>query len=405
MEIARIRVDQNKLDLTQYSNVTRGLTGGTVTFESFGPDWAGLSKTAVFRTKTESRDVVNVLEGQPVAIPWEVLDTVGCELMVGIYGCSEDGRLIIPTIFGGLGTILPGAYPTGRPAQPHTPDWTAQIETQVNHILTEFQSAAPMAQQAAQSATDAAESERLADQARIAALRAAQHSQQMSELAADSSVDASQSAEDAKNQAALVTVLARQSTSAADEAGKQAQRALAAAEQSVSQGVTGAKPGDVFVAAQVDDQGRVTAWKPSPLPLPGKWAVAFDGPVGDSGLFNIASLPDGTPLRANAIKLMITGGDGNGTNPYLYTDDYTEITHFYLGSVAQETYTAEIEFTSRWYGKKYRYSDSGSSIITQYVMCDGVFGDLSSFQPITRVACWHKLAPISHVRLEVLQLA
>ena len=86
VEIARISVENTKLEIKQDARATVGMTGCSVIFEYFGPEWQGLSKTAVFHAGSESRDVINVQEGKPVIIPWEVLTQACANLIVGICG-------------------------------------------------------------------------------------------------------------------------------------------------------------------------------------------------------------------------------------------------------------------------------------------------------------------------------
>ena len=128
MEIAKIKVDANRLTVQACEILTAGLVGATVEFDFSAADWDGLQKTAVFKTRKESRDVAMITAGAPVAVPWEVLDTPGVELMVGVYGATGSGEIVVPTVWGSLGKIRRGATPSKQPPQPPTPSWPEQIE-------------------------------------------------------------------------------------------------------------------------------------------------------------------------------------------------------------------------------------------------------------------------------------
>ena len=296
MEIARIRVRQTTMELDQSAPVTRGMVGAAVVFEHFGPEWAGLSKTAVFRTGTASGDVVNVQEGQPVVIPWEVLDTLLEELQVGICGHNSDGTLVISTVWGTLGKITPGAAPVGRPSEPPTPDWTAQIEGQVNQALTEVQAVRPLTRQAVEAASAASDHAAATADADRRAARAAQHSEQQAneskgaaeaaDHARNLAAENAQSAANAKNAAVEAADRAAASEQTADTAARnalaQGNRAEAEANRAkdfsdrigdialvgTSLGVQGARAGDFFQAKAVDSRGRVTEWTPQTILTP-----------------------------------------------------------------------------------------------------------------------------------------
>ena len=134
MRIAELYVSMNAIEVRQLLRLTRGTVGATVMF-TFGPEWDGLSKTAIFRTNAESRDIVNVQEGVPVEIPWEVLDQIDDELMVGVYGFNETETVLIPTVWASLKQIYPSALPSGQLPQPPSPDWTQQVRSQVNRAM------------------------------------------------------------------------------------------------------------------------------------------------------------------------------------------------------------------------------------------------------------------------------
>ncbi|MFR3631408.1 MAG: hypothetical protein ACLTU3_13440 [Acutalibacteraceae bacterium] len=115
-----IRLSATKAELIVVENevVTSGAQRVFACVFALSEDWDGLDRTAVFRAGTRS---VSVLLGSDNAavVPWEVLQTPGITLHIGLYGAGPDG-LVLPTVWAEIGMIRPGAYPGGD-ALPPTP--------------------------------------------------------------------------------------------------------------------------------------------------------------------------------------------------------------------------------------------------------------------------------------------
>ena len=122
--------------------LTSGMVGKQARL-AFSSEWDGLVKTVVFSAGAVSRDVI--LTGETVTIPAEVLANPMRQLYVGVYGCSSDGTVAIPTIRVMGPEIQIGANPTGEQAENTTlPVWAqlegiigdiAQLETEAKESL------------------------------------------------------------------------------------------------------------------------------------------------------------------------------------------------------------------------------------------------------------------------------
>lgn len=136
----KIEVKGANARVTERTLLTSGAVGLTCEF-TFDRVWDGLMKTAVFRSGSVTRDVVNI--ETTVTVPHEVLAQGGQKLFVGVYGVNGSGDLAIPTVWVDMGLILHGADPSGDPGtDPTLPVW-AQVMTDtvqtVSQALTEEQ--------------------------------------------------------------------------------------------------------------------------------------------------------------------------------------------------------------------------------------------------------------------------
>lgn len=100
----------------------------------FSCEWRGLTKTAVFRTKDKSIEIL--LDNTNICnIPWELLLKHGRKLEVGVYGTKGED-LILNTIWCPLGEIYEGAKnidSENHPEEP-TPDVYQQILSQMGNL-------------------------------------------------------------------------------------------------------------------------------------------------------------------------------------------------------------------------------------------------------------------------------
>ena len=114
----------------QSEPLTSGMVGQPIELE-YSADFDGLTLTAVFTNGKTTVDVLN--PGNQCVIPYEVLDTVGEVVKVGIYAVKGE-KLVIPTVYATIGVVLKGADPSGdASADPALPVW-AQIQGIIGNL-------------------------------------------------------------------------------------------------------------------------------------------------------------------------------------------------------------------------------------------------------------------------------
>ena len=111
--------------------IPRGITGAVVELRYDDSIWAGLRKKVAFRGSAETEDIC---DGSTVTFPAEVAQKKNARVSVGITGVSEDGTVIIPTLWADLGKVLDSAYGNyPAPGEPVPPVW-AQLLTMIGDL-------------------------------------------------------------------------------------------------------------------------------------------------------------------------------------------------------------------------------------------------------------------------------
>ena len=96
----------------------------------------GRVNARVFRANGKIMD--QICTQTETIVPWELLTKPGCHLWSGVYGCDQDGRVQLPTVWVDLGQIEPGAEPSGDvSAEPTLPVWQ-QLSQDVENALDEI---------------------------------------------------------------------------------------------------------------------------------------------------------------------------------------------------------------------------------------------------------------------------
>ena len=164
------------------------LTSGSVGIEAafvLSADYDGLAVTAVFRTGDVSVDVL--LTGPSCTVPWEVLETSGHVLIVGVVGKNGSGEIVIPTIWGRVGMVECGTVAEGIDPQDPTPDIAAQLLQIAQATVERAETAETTATEAAEAAGESATA---AGEAKTDAETAAQDAEAARQAIEDLSVEA-----------------------------------------------------------------------------------------------------------------------------------------------------------------------------------------------------------------------
>ena len=114
MDGIKIEVTGNIARVTEKpKRIISGTVGMPVEF-SFDSQWDGLNKVAVFWAGDVTRTLyITDVNG---TVPWEVLAKPGVWLSVGVHGTSDDGSVVIPTIWANVSAIQPGVTLSGDPS-------------------------------------------------------------------------------------------------------------------------------------------------------------------------------------------------------------------------------------------------------------------------------------------------
>lgn len=132
MQIAKIKISNNRAAADRQQILTSGTIGAAVSFE-LDSLWDGLTVTAVFRAGDVTKDAAE-FDPAGTVIPWEVLAQADVTLYCGLYGVNGTGDLVIPTVWASLGRVMEGADPSGDPAaDPTLPIW-ASLQQQIDQL-------------------------------------------------------------------------------------------------------------------------------------------------------------------------------------------------------------------------------------------------------------------------------
>ena len=120
----RLSATKAELTITETETITSGAQRVFECAFTVNSDWDGLNRTAVFRAGTKAKSVL-LGDDNTAEIPWEVLQTAGITLRIGLYGTNAAGD-VLPTVWADAGMICTGAY-LGDDAYPPTPGAYEQL--------------------------------------------------------------------------------------------------------------------------------------------------------------------------------------------------------------------------------------------------------------------------------------
>lgn len=123
-----VTVTNNRASTKRGELLTEGQVGAKVHF-SFNDHWTNMKKSAVFKRCGKTIVLTDTeWDGETAPVPPEMTEKAGQLVHVGVYGVSEDGKQITPTLYAPLGVVAKGAKPDGDPStDPTLPVW-AQIQ-------------------------------------------------------------------------------------------------------------------------------------------------------------------------------------------------------------------------------------------------------------------------------------
>ena len=122
----KLRAEKSCLLLEQAEPVVSGQVDAIGVELRFSAEWEGLTKTVVFRSGREARDVLLAEGTTQCKVPWEVVARPGGTLRVGVYGL-RGSETVLPTVWCECGPILPGAEPAGNTSAQYEMDTFARI--------------------------------------------------------------------------------------------------------------------------------------------------------------------------------------------------------------------------------------------------------------------------------------
>lgn len=211
--------------------LTSGMVGIPVTIE-YDEAWMGLTKNLVCRCSpwgTEDGEIRTVLNVENAASVAHEVMKAGFHLYLGIEGFSEDGKLVVPTIWAWCGEIRYGANTVGDPStDPDLPIWN-QLQAQIEQINRDgiTQERMEEIRACAETATQAADRAERSELSATAASHFAVSSSNSAEAFADQARTSADNAKTSANSAANIANNALQHQRAAEDAAQRAENAAA----------------------------------------------------------------------------------------------------------------------------------------------------------------------------------
>lgn len=133
-KIATIHVDGAEARVVDLKEITKGIKGAWVELVYDDPLWEGLVKDVTFQG---AKTVTIANAGKVVKLPPEVAEAINRRVKVSICGIGDGGAGEIPTVWADLGTVLDSADGEFPSPEERTPEFWAQVQTQVKALEDE----------------------------------------------------------------------------------------------------------------------------------------------------------------------------------------------------------------------------------------------------------------------------
>lgn len=128
---AKVGIHGTKATVLESNSITVGLTGAVVQLIYDDDLWQGMRKKVTFRGPCK----IDVLTDEnEVQLPWEVTTAKNVPVYVGVTGVDAAEKVLIPTVWATIGTVLDSAAGHNpAPGEPVPPVW-AQVVSMIGEL-------------------------------------------------------------------------------------------------------------------------------------------------------------------------------------------------------------------------------------------------------------------------------
>lgn len=100
-------VTANSIAISNKELLVTGSSRTNLVQFSFSEDWDDLIQIAVFKTVLH-QIALQIPSTHLLSIPWECYETIGDTVQIGCYGVNASNRILLPTVWSDLGSIVDG---------------------------------------------------------------------------------------------------------------------------------------------------------------------------------------------------------------------------------------------------------------------------------------------------------
>lgn len=140
-----VTTEKNNLRVEGAELMTSGSVNVNYIQLNTSDDWRNLNRVILFRTNKITIAInIGVDLGAPLimAIPWEVLETAGETIQVGLYGTSQANfdEIVLPTIWGTIGKVVQGVFLSGSSNPAPTEDLFRELLKKIDDMEDKMES-------------------------------------------------------------------------------------------------------------------------------------------------------------------------------------------------------------------------------------------------------------------------